>query len=256
MPADQPAHGSAPPPPERDDVPVSEELAGVFAQMGGRLLSQETVDTALGLLTSLAVQTLPGTQGAGITLVDARGRKTSAAATDALTERADALQYELDEGPCLAAWATTSPVRMDDVATERRWPRWTRAVAPLDVRSTLSVPLVSSGTTLGAIKVYGDRVGSYDPRAEEILVLFAAQASILIANVLDLDHAHRLSEQLRGALRTRDVISTAKGVVLAQEGGSEENALDRLVGLSQREGRTLRDVAMSIVRAASHRRRR
>lgn len=236
-------------------LPSTAELAGVLAQMGGRLLSQETVDTALQLVTSLARATLPGTSGAGVTLVDERGRRTSAAATDALTEQADALQYELDEGPCATAWSTSSTVRMDDVTSEERWPRWTRAVAPLQVSSSLSTPLVSEGTTLGAIKVYGDRAGAYDARSEEILTMFAAQASTLIANVLTLDHAHRLSEQLREALRTRDAISTAKGIVLAQEGGSEEVAFARLVGLSQREGRKLREVAESVVQAASRRRR-
>lgn len=241
------------------DVPSShlttDELTGVFAQMGGRLLSRETVDTALHLVTSLARSTLPGTSGAGVTLVDERGRKTSAAATDPLTEQADALQYELDEGPCLTAWRTSSPVRLDDASTDRRWPRWTAAVQDLQVHATLSTPLVSEGTTLGAIKVYGDRANVYDDHAMEILTMFAAQASILIANVLDLDEARRLSGQLQEALRTRDVISTAKGILLAQEGGDEELAFDRMVSLSQREGRKLRDVADSIVQAASRRRR-
>lgn len=236
-------------------APLTEELAGVLAQMGGRLLSQETVDTAVRLVTTLAQTTLPGTVGAGVTLVDERGRKTSAAATDAVTERADSLQYELDEGPCLSAWATRSMVRLDDASRDERWPRWTRAVTPLGVQSALSVPMVADGTTLGAIKVYGDRVGAYGTHAEEVLTMFAGQACILLANVLSLNHANRLTEQLREALRTRDVISTAKGIVLAQEGGGEEIAFDRLVRMSQQRGRKLRDVAESIVQAASRRAR-
>jgi hypothetical protein len=50
--------------------------------------------------------TLPGTLGAGITLVDENGQRTSAAATDEHVEHADRLQYELDEGTlsdCLGA---------------------------------------------------------------------------------------------------------------------------------------------------------
>jgi hypothetical protein len=35
--------------------PLTEELAGGFARMSGLLLSEETVATALGLVTSLAV---------------------------------------------------------------------------------------------------------------------------------------------------------------------------------------------------------
>jgi hypothetical protein len=114
--------------PERA-LPLAEELAGVFTQMSGLLLSQETVDTALHTVATLAQATLAGTVAAGVTLVDTQGRKTTAAASDALAERADALQYELDEGPCLTAWAERTLVRVDDVDHDERWPRWTSTPA-------------------------------------------------------------------------------------------------------------------------------
>ena len=118
------------------------ELSGVLAQMGGVLLSAETVETAVSLVTQLAVATIPASVGAGVTLVDAQGKRTTAA-SDALVERADELQYELDDGPCLTAWRERVAVLIDDVELDTRWPEWTAAVGHLGIESVLSVPLVT-----------------------------------------------------------------------------------------------------------------
>jgi len=237
------------------NLPLADELAGVFARMSRVLLSQETVDTSLRLVCELAQSTLPDSSGAGVTLLDARGDKTTAAASDPVVERADALQYDLEQGPCLTAWAQRSVVRIDDVSRDSRWPRWAEAVQPLGVRATLSAPLVAGDVALGAMKVYGRQPGIYDASSERVLSMFAAQAAVLVANVQSLDNARRLSDQLKDALRMRDVISTAKGVIVAREGVDEDMAFARLVSLSQRDGKKLRDVAESVVRAAVRRRR-
>jgi hypothetical protein len=89
--------------PSGSQLPLAEELATVFARMAGLLLTRETVETVLGLITALALETVAGADGAGVTLLDERGRRTTSAATDPLVERADLLQYEYDQGPCLAA---------------------------------------------------------------------------------------------------------------------------------------------------------
>ena len=85
--------------------------------------------------------------------------------------------------------------------------------------------------------------------------MFAAQAAILVANVQSLESARRLSDELKEALRSRDVISTAKGVIMTREGVDPDTAFGRLVSMSQRDGKKLRDVADSVVRSAVRRRR-
>jgi hypothetical protein len=47
------------------------------------------------LVTTLAAETIPATTVAGVTLVDAHGKR-SMAASDPLVEPADALQYQFD----------------------------------------------------------------------------------------------------------------------------------------------------------------
>ena len=154
----------------RHDLPLGDELSAVSARVSGLLLSEDTVDTALGLVSSMAHDTVPGAVGAGISIVDEHGRR-SAGSTDARVQRADALQYELDEGPCLAAAVGRRLVRVDDLSTDRRWPRWASAAIPLGLRAAMSVPLVAGDASLGALKVYAERPGSFDVHAERRLTL-------------------------------------------------------------------------------------
>ena len=236
--------------PALDDAPQRlTELTAVLAQMGAVVLSAETIDTTIELVTTLAAETIPATSGAGVTLVDARGKR-SLAASDPLVERADALQYQFDSGPCLTAWRDQVTVRIDDTDGETRWPQWTAAVAELDLRAMLSVPLTTSGAAIGAIKVYSGQPAAYDTPAEHVLELFARQAAILLSNTQALADARRLSAQLTEALTNRDTIGQAKGVLIAQGAANDQTAFAMLATASQRSNTKLTEVARRVITSA------
>lgn len=236
-------------------LPLAEELSVVFARMSGLLLSQETVSSSLQLITALAHDTIPTSLGSAVTLVDDRGHRSVAATSDATVEQADALQYEMNEGPCLTAWAHRTSVRIDDTRSESRWPRWCGAVQQFGVVSVLSTPLVAGDRALGAMKVYSDQPAAYGPDAERRLGMFAPQAAVLVANMQSHQAATELSEGLKDALGSRDVIATAKGILMARDGIDADSAFRLLVSASQREHTKLRDVAQAIVAGTVRRRR-
>lgn len=240
--------------PAAPPIPLTDELAGVFARMSGLLLTEETVETSLSLLSSLAHETVPGSAGAGVSVIEG-GRRTSAGSTDDRVREADALQYELDEGPCLAATAMRELVVVDDLEQERRWPRWAAAALPLGLRATLSTPLVAGDTTVGAIKVYADRPHAFDAHSAQLLWLFSAQAALLVANVQSTERAERLSEGMRQAFRDRDLVSVARGVLMGRHAVDEDAALRMLVARSQDDGVVLAEAARAVVDAAVRRRR-
>jgi GAF domain-containing protein len=233
---------------------LTDELSAVFARMSGLLLSEETVETSLGLLSSLAQETVPGSVGAGVSIVD-ESRRRSAGSTDARVRQADSLQYELDEGPCLAAAAGRELVRIDDLAEDRRWPRWGSAVAPLGLRAAMSAPMVVGNGSVGAIKVYAEQPHTFDRRSEELLTLFSAQASVLVANVQTRERATRLSEGMREAFRGRDAVSIAKGVLMGRNSVDEDTAFAMLMARSEQDGAPLVQTARGIVDSAVRRRR-
>jgi GAF domain-containing protein len=240
----------SPTPAETDPLglapPVS--LGTALSQMAGLVLSRETVDTALELVTSLAATATAGTLGAGVTVVDEHGKRSRAASNSA-TEEADALQYEFDEGPCLTAWRTREVVRIDDTATDGRWPRWNQAVSRLGVRSVVSAPLLVGEESIGAMKVYCERPVNYGPQDEHVMRLLAGQAAILLANSQSLQEARRLSRQLTEALASRDAVARATGVLLAQGAASEQEAFATLAAAARQADRPVQDVARALVAA-------
>ncbi|MEU0532712.1 GAF and ANTAR domain-containing protein [Amycolatopsis tolypomycina] len=217
-------------------LPLDGELAAVAARMSGLLLSRESVDSVLELIVSLASTTITAAAGVGVTLVDAEGGLVTTTASAPLVREADALQYELAEGPCLAALEGCSPQRIDDVATERRWTRWCAAVAGSGLRSVVTAPMVTEEGCHGAIKIYATAPGAFGPSDERKLATFAERAAVLVANARAYERASRFSEQFRLTLRDRDLIAMAKGYLMGRDGLGEEAAFDRLLSLARVEG--------------------
>ncbi|WP_290056851.1 GAF and ANTAR domain-containing protein [Amycolatopsis solani] len=231
------------------ELPLDREVAAVVARMSGLLLSRETVDSLLELIVVLAVTSTPAAVGAGVTLFGEDGSPATTAASGEAVRSADELQYTLREGPCLAALRDVTPMRIDDTAADRRWPRWSAAAAESGLRSVLSVPLRSGTGCLGAIKVYSGTPGAFGPSDEHALGRLAAGAAALVAQALTNDGAKVLSERFRDALRGRDTIAMARGFLMASQGIDEEAAGERLLSLAQADGRTAAETATAILAA-------
>jgi GAF domain-containing protein len=225
----------------------ADELAGIFARMSGLLLTEGTVETALRLITSLATDTIAGSDGAGVTLLDSSGRRTTSAATDPLVERLDSLQYELDEGPCLTAWSEYTVVSSGDLSTEKRWQTWSRRASELGARSVLSAALVLGDDSIGAMKVYSRAPDAFDDLARGIMERFAAQSAILVANMLASDAGETLSAQMKDTLAGRETIAMACGIVMARQDLNRDEAYRWLIGAAERSRVPLRQLAERIV---------
>ncbi|WP_181037544.1 GAF and ANTAR domain-containing protein [Arthrobacter sp. ZGTC412] len=229
------------------ELPLADELAAVFARLSNVLLSEDTVAHALTLITNAAVLSVEDAVGAGVSLIDTNGSRSSAASTGRIVVEADTLQYDLGQGPCLSAWASGHPVDIADVRTDLRWPEWGTAADDLGLRSCVSVPLLAGDLAFGAIKIYWAQPNAATHRLIRLLELFAAQASIFLANVQARERGRMLSEQLKTTLTHRDIISTAKGIVMASRHMGNHEAMLHLMNRALNENRTLQAVAEEII---------
>lgn len=228
-------------------LPLADELAAVFARATELLLTEETVSRALELITAAAEAAVPGAAGAGVTLIDADGRKHTASASNSLVQAADARQYDLGQGPCLLAWASGEPVLVHDARSDGRWPEWADAAAGLGLRSSVSTPLIAGESALGAVKLYARQEDSFNHATVRLLELFAAQATIFLVNAQARECARTISEDLRDALAHREIIAVAKGILMARHGLDEDTAMQDLLMESRRSKRSLRDVSAELV---------
>jgi GAF domain-containing protein len=228
-------------------LPLADELAALTVRIADLLLTHETVDEAVSALAQALKEAIPGTLGAGVSLMDTRARRTSTASTDPDILRADQLQYDLGQGPCLTAWAQQATVTVEDTHTDHRWPAWSRAVADLPVRSVISTPLSTPDGAIGALKVYSPVPNGFDSRAIRLLELLARPAALMLANTLARDAAQHLSDGLISALGARDAIGTATGIVMERLHVSRDQALATLISASRRRNEPLHQLAQDIV---------
>jgi GAF domain-containing protein len=159
----------------------------------------------------------------------------------------DQAQYEQGDGPCISAFRTQQTYRIASTIDDDRWPEFAKTALAHGIHSTLSIPLRARGDALGALNLYADSPGAFTDDHERIVYAFADQASIALANAQVYWDARQLSENLSEAMKTRETISQAVGILMARGGRSPDDAFQLLASASQRENRKVRDIAEQIV---------
>ena len=202
---------------------------------------------ALSWITHAARDTIPGVDFASISVAHTGGYFETVGSTDPLALKADELQYELLEGPCLEAAFGTPVASSDDVSNDPRWLVYGGRAAELGVKAQAAFALHSGKRTLGGLNLYSTSAFSLRPTVKALGVRFAAQA----ASAMEV--AHRL-DTLTEALVARKTIGQATGIVMERFGLDEERAFQYLVRLSQTTNVKLRAVAGELVAQTSARR--
>src|ERR1700734_992172 len=142
------------------DASAPGDMAASIMEMQALLLGTETIEDFLAELATLAVATVGEGLSCGITL-QPNGRPLTAASTDALAAKVDEVQYGLDQGPCLHALRTGTQVSIEDLASDQRWTAYAATALQHGIRSSLSLPLSSGTSTVGAFNLYSQVTGSF-----------------------------------------------------------------------------------------------
>lgn len=226
-----------------------DELSGAIGRIRRLLLTEEKVDAAVHRLARAIKDSVPGTIGAGVSVLDSQGRRTSHGATDRVVEETDALQYELGEGPCLTAWAAEESILVEDVRTDDRWPRWSAAVQGLPIRSVVSAALVADKESVGALKVYAALPFAYTPATVRLLEQFAAPAATLLSHIQASELPQHISDDLHAALESRDMVNRACGILMQRHGVGHERALEELMRRARRRRMSLAEASVQVIAA-------
>lgn len=224
-----------------DPAPESDAgLAGVFAELARALHAEPDMDGILRRTVLAAVRNVPGAEFAGIAVLGKRSI-TSVAASDALVGLLDQAQYDAAEGPCLAVVSDErSIVLVDDLAKDRRWPRFAARAAELGVSSVLSFQLSATGDAMGTLNLYARTAHAFTEESVLVGTMLSAHAAVAMDATVAIDRLHQ-------ALAGRDVIGQAKGILMERYQLSDDQAFDLLIAASQHTNRKLHDVAADLV---------
>lgn len=231
------------------DGAYPDELWHSVADLSGLLLSEENLETTLRRVADLAVRTIPACDAVGVTLIEDDATSTRAA-TGGLVYEVDHYQYDIGEGPCLAAAQERVPIEVEEMDGSECWPRFCQHAAERGIHSSLSLPLIVRGEPLGALNLYSRRPRAFSTSDRETGLMFAAQAAVAVANTQTYAASVKLGAQLQEALVSRAVIDQAKGVLMAQNHCDEDAAFEMLQSVSQNGNTKLREIAHRVVKAA------
>lgn len=216
-----------------------DDLAQVLGALAIEMQSQTDTEATLQSIVDGAVAIVPGTRWAGISLIHERAVEARVPSHPLVT-KLDALQSELNEGPCLSALREHRTVVINDMAIETRWPAFCAAASDLGARALLSFQLFVVQQNLGALNLYGDRGGAFTDDSVVIGELLAQHASVALIGAA-------AEAQFNDALNTRDIIGQAKGVIMERFNTDAVAAFQLLCKLSQETNMKLVEVARKLV---------
>jgi transcriptional regulator with GAF, ATPase, and Fis domain len=215
-------------------------VAETFADVARLLLVEDGLGPTLSKISKLAVETIEGCDHAGVSLVEHR-KVSTAGASDDVPSQVDAIQYEADQGPCLDAIREHDVFWTDDLASEARWPEFAkRAAEETGVASMVAFRLFIEENTMGALNLFSKNRAAFDEEARDLGSVFAAHAAVAMSSA-------RKEQQLEEAVRSRDVIGQAKGILMARQNMTSDQAFEALRRASQRLNLKLREIADQVV---------
>ena len=227
----------------RPAADAGHELAVQFAAVARALESEPTVGATLQRIVDVARTIVPGCHHAGVTVLR-RGRPETPAATDDVSARVDAVQYEAGEGPCLSAIVEHDTFRTGDLAAESRWPKFSGpAVERTGVRSVLAYRLFTSEDTFGALNLYSRQIDAFGDEAVAVGTILAAHAALAFARAREREQISGLEQ----AVASNRAIGMAIGILMATRRVSQDDAFALLRTASQLSNRKLRELADDVV---------
>lgn len=201
------------------------------------------LDTTLSSITAAAVEVLPDVQASSLTIKHADGRLETMAPTHDILLEVDAAQYEFLEGPCYEAATDAVHVTSPDMANDPRFPRYGPVAVRAGFRAQAGIRLFDTPAASGALNLFSPTVGAFEDLGV-LTQLFAHQSAMA------LDYARKV-DQLEVAVKSRQVIGQAVGMVMERYQLDEARAFGFLTRLSSHENLKLRIVAERLIEASA-----
>lgn len=221
------------------------ELVDTFSRLADAVGQATSVTATYELLCRGAVEVVDGCDHASLMLLDGeRGR--TAAASDEVARRGDAIELELGDGPCLDVLRRDEPDLhlCADLTSPNRWPALAaRLTTETPVRGMGGFRLRTGSERLGALNVFSSTPGALGEESMAQASVLAAFASVAV------QAAHRGEEAatLRAGLQSNRTIGTALGLLMQTHDLDDAEAFGVLSRLSQQMNVKLSQLAADVV---------
>lgn len=219
-----------------DDWVLPEVITSMFAPA--------SVGDALEKIVDLATRVIDGCTAAGVMSVNA-DRIATAAASSSLVVQVDQLQIDAGEGPCVEAARRATTIYAHDLIDDGRWPTFAPPAVEAGIRTVLACSLPADGSMV--LNLYAPLPAAFGATDRAQASLFAALARIAFGNAQERADSTTKADNLVIALRTRELIGQAQGILIERERIAADQAFDVLRRASQHMNIKLSEVAATLI---------
>ena len=212
-----------------------------FTRMTRALAAAPDEAVRLQLAVDTAVQLVGRCDHAGVT-VNEEGGVVTRVTSDDVVRRANELQFELGQGPCLDVMRDQDTLVISDLSATDRYPAWARRVSDeLRVGSMMSLLVYTDRHSYGALSLYAGLGQRFDSDDVAVAQALAGHLAVTLS-------AGREIEHLGTAMHNRLVIGRAQGILMHSLDIDADTAFGYLRRVSMDSNRKIIDLAEEISR--------
>jgi len=165
----------------------AEDHVDDFQRLYGLVTESEDIKDYLDAMTGVGASMMTRLTGERIecaVTLRRRKRRTTIAGSSDDAILLDRVEQRLGKGPCALALETGSPVLLDDVFSDERWPRFSENLAAMGCRSVLGVPMPSGFDAEAVLDFFAPSAGTFTDEVIQDAGVFADMAGRALSSVL------------------------------------------------------------------------
>lgn len=230
-----------------DNTSYQEQIK-TLSKISKAIASDLYFDDILRLIVTATAEVM-GSNICSLMLIDDKTKELLIRASQSMSEAYNKKPpLKIGEGIAGRVVEQNKPVAVKDVTKEKEY-KYQDIAKKEGLCSLLCVPLAVKGKPIGVINCYTSTPHLFTETETEILTSIANQAAVAIENAELMVRSKVIQEELENRKR----IERAKGILMQDEGLSEEEAYLKIRKYSMDNRKTMREVAEAIILASDMR---
>ena len=226
------------------NMPYEEQIKAL-TKISKAIASDIYLEDILRLIVTVTAEMM-GSNICSLMLIDEKNKELVIRATQSISEEYNKKPpLKIGEGIAGKVAKENKPIAVKDVTKEKEYKH--KDIAKKEgLCSLLCVPLAVKGKVIGVINCYTSTPHDFTETEINILTSVANQAAVAIENAEFMVKSKVIQEELE--IRKR--IERAKGILMKEEGLTEEEAYLKIRKYSMDNRKTMREVAEAIILAS------
>lgn len=213
-----------------------------LSRISKTITSELYLDDVLRLIVIITAEAM-GSKICSLMLIDEKDNLLKIRATQSISEEYNKKPaLKIGEGVAGTVAKENKPLVIKDVTRNHRY-KYAEIAKKEGLRSLLSVPLQVKGKVIGVLSCYTTKRHHFSETEVDTLSSIANQAAIAIENTKLMTR----SKTMEAELETRKKFERAKGILMREEGLTEEQAYLKIQKYSMDHRKTIREISEAII---------